>query len=76
MFAAEPRPEISDLLGVGDEDGAVPGVAPRLPALREQGPGDPQGVRDSSVWLQALPRLHWRYNIREAGWEWRWTYLG
>ena len=67
MFAAEPRPELADLLGVGDEDGAVPDVAPRLPALRQEGPGDPQGVRDSSVRLQALTRLHWRYDIRELG---------
>ena len=58
MFAAEPRLELADLLGVGDEDGAVPGVAARLPALRQEGPGEAQRVRDSSVRVQALSGLH------------------
>ena len=58
---------MSDLLGVGDEDGPVPGVAPRLPALGQEGPGDAQGVRDSSVGLQTLPRLHWVESAQAYG---------
>ena len=58
LFAGEPRPELQYLLGVRDEDSAVPGVAARLPALRQEGPGDAQRVRDPSVRVQALSGLH------------------
>ena len=63
LCAGEPRPGLQYLLGVRDEDGAVPGVTARLPALRQEGPGEPQRVRDPSVRVQALSGLHWTSRV-------------